>query len=66
MYQCPLCGSENESLLCESCGFDGSQDREAYPTLARCSATPSLRREIPQSHSPGEVTPRGLFLLFKF
>lgn len=34
MYQCPVCGKENTSLICAACGFDTSKDYEGYPTLA--------------------------------
>lgn len=32
-YQCPVCGKKSDTLLCEGCGFDGSQDWERFPTL---------------------------------
>lgn len=39
MWKCPVCDRENEHLLCESCGFDGSCDYESYPTLQRLMGT---------------------------
>lgn len=34
MWKCPVCETENTTLLCRSCGFDGSCDFERYPSLA--------------------------------
>ena len=33
MYKCPVCEKETSSLLCPHCGFDGSCNYEAYPSL---------------------------------
>lgn len=37
MYRCPVCEKENTALQCD-CGFDGSSDYEAYPTLTTLAA----------------------------
>ena len=34
MFICPVCKTENETLLCKNCGFDGSCDFENYATLS--------------------------------
>lgn len=34
-FHCPVCGKENDTLQCESCGFDGSRDYERLLTLSR-------------------------------
>lgn len=36
MWNCPLCQTENSSMVC-ACGFDKSRDYEAYPTFGRLS-----------------------------
>lgn len=38
MRKCPVCGKDNETLLCAQCGFDGSMDYEAHPTLSKVTA----------------------------
>lgn len=46
MEQCPVCGGslQGTELICPACGFDGSADREQYPTLVRAkSVMPSKR-----------------------
>lgn len=44
MYQCPVCGRASSTLLCSNCGFDGSCNYEAYPSLKALSAQiPSIR-----------------------
>lgn len=39
MWKCPVCERENEQLLCDNCGFDGSCDYESYPTLKPINGT---------------------------
>ncbi len=34
MFICPVCKTENETLLCKNCGFDSSCDFENYATLS--------------------------------
>lgn len=43
MWKCPVCeelNSNDDELLCQSCGFDGSRDYARYPTLALLSEKP--------------------------
>ena len=35
MTTCAVCGKENKTLVCSSCGFDGSCDYEKYPSFGR-------------------------------
>ena len=37
MWVCPLCRSENSTMVC-ICGFDKSRDYESYPTFGRITA----------------------------
>lgn len=49
MEQCPVCGGsfQGTELICSACGFDGSADREQYPTLVRAkSVMPSKRGQL--------------------
>ena len=38
--RCTICGSKLNGCLCPGCGFDLSQDREQYPTLANDGRNP--------------------------
>ena len=41
MWNCPLCASENSTMVC-SCGYDKSRDHALYPTFVPLPAgTPS-------------------------
>lgn len=33
MWLCPVCGKENDKLICSSCGFDESKNYSKYPVL---------------------------------
>ena len=37
---CAVCGKNNDTLVCKSCGFDGSCDYEKYPSLGRPAKRP--------------------------
>lgn len=48
MWVCPVCGNiEKSPTLCTGCGFDGSADREQYPTLMLTSGgAASVRKQV--------------------
>lgn len=57
MERCPVCHTQNEALLCEKCGFDGSLNWEKLPTLApipEASAAVSQLRKDRSEDAPLE------------
>lgn len=40
MPNCAVCGTKNNTLVCKSCGFDGSCNYEKYPSLGRPAQRP--------------------------
>ena len=57
--KCPVCGSENKSLLCPQCGFDASRDYEKYPTfgsVGKVLSASALRRQW-EKRQPVETNP---------
>lgn len=45
MWICPVCETNNDTLSCTGCGFDGSCNYDDYPTLGRLlQATDTIRR----------------------
>lgn len=50
MWKCPICGnSTSGSLVCLQCGFDGSSDREIYPTLMRPTSSRKAKSALRKS-----------------
>lgn len=41
MFICPVCGKENETLVCKECGYDMSGNYEKFPTLSLIKKTPN-------------------------
>ena len=40
MWRCPVCKTDNNTMHCSGCGFDGSCDYERYPTVDSLTGAP--------------------------
>lgn len=63
--KCPVCGQENQSMLCPKCGFDSSLDYGKYPTfgiVGKAPAVSTLKTEWEEKQRPVEPkTPPEVF-----
>ena len=55
--KCPVCGQEDQTMLCPKCGFDSSRDYGKYPTfgtVGRVQSASALKRERERKERPVE------------
>lgn len=50
MRKCPVCQQSADRMVCKNCGFDGSLDREQYPTLGKFPTTQNSAAALRHRH----------------